>query len=280
MTVAYHSNRVLGGFLDSIAATTPVRIVVVDNAPGSDNAASLAAQAHADYIPLASNPGYGGAINRGVRELPASVEWVLISNPDVVLAPGAIDALRTTGSSDPTIGAVGPAVLNPDRSVYPSARAVPSLRTGIGHALFANLWQRNPWTLAYRRETDASGRRDAGWLSGSCLLVRRAAFEAIGGFDEGYFMYFEDVDLGFRLGKAGYRNVYEPAASVTHVGAHSTSGESARMVDAHHRSARRFLSKKYSGWYLWPIRAGLGVGLAVRSAAITRRLKRDRAAPL
>jgi N-acetylglucosaminyl-diphospho-decaprenol L-rhamnosyltransferase len=192
----------------------------------------------------------------------------------VVLGPGSIDRLLETGSSDQAIAAIGPAVLNPDGSVYPSARAVPSLRTGVGHALFANLWQRNPWTLAYRRETDPSDeRRDAGWLSGSCLLVRRSAFDAIGGFDDGYFMYFEDVDLGFRFGKAGFRNVYEPAASVTHVGAHST-GESARMVRAHHDSARRFLSKKYAGWWLWPVRATLAVGLAIRSRAITRRLRR------
>ena len=283
VTVAYRSNKVLGGFLDSIAAASadPVAVVVADNLPGDGDGSSLAAAAGAVHVPVPGNPGYGGAVNAGVRALPSSVEWVLISNPDVVLAPGAIDALRATGASDPAIAAIGPAVLNPDGSVYPSARAVPSLRTGVGHALFANLWQRNPWTLAYRRETDPSDvSRDAGWLSGSCLLVRRSAFEAIGGFDEGYFMYFEDVDLGFRFSRAGYRNVYEPAASVTHVGAHSTGSESARMVEAHHASARRFLSKKYVGWYLWPIRAGLAVGLWVRSRAITRRLKRDGAAPL
>jgi N-acetylglucosaminyl-diphospho-decaprenol L-rhamnosyltransferase len=283
VTVAYRSNRVLGGFLDSVpaASASPVALVVVDNAPGPGDGAALSAEAGATHLPLPSNPGYGGAINAGVRALPDSVEWVLISNPDVVLAPGAIDTLRETGDSDPVIGAVGPAVLNPDGSVYPSARAVPSLRTGVGHALFANLWQRNPWTLAYRRESDPSdARRDAGWLSGSCLLVRRSAFDQIGGFDEGYFMYFEDVDLGFRLGKAGYRNTYEPAATITHVGAHSTGSESARMVAAHHDSARRFLSKKYVGWYLWPIRAGLAIGLAIRSRAITRRLRRDGTAPL
>jgi N-acetylglucosaminyl-diphospho-decaprenol L-rhamnosyltransferase len=283
VTVAYRSNRVLGGFLDSVPAASAdaLPVVVVDNKPGDDDASALSAAAGATHVPLPANPGYGGAVNAGVRELPASVEWVLISNPDVVLAPGSIDTLRATGDADPAIAAVGPAVLNPDGSVYPSARAVPSLRTGVGHALFANLWQRNPWTLAYRRESDPSDQvRDAGWLSGSCLLVRRSAFDEIGGFDEGYFMYFEDVDLGFRLGRAGYRNTYEPGAAVTHVGAHSTGGESARMVAAHHESARRFLSKKYAGWWLWPVRVTLRVGLAIRSRAITRRLRRDGAAPL
>lgn len=283
VTVAYRSNRVLTGFLDSIPGAAAARpaLVIVDNAPGADDASELSVAHGATYVPLPANPGYGGAINAGVRALNADVEWVLISNPDVELGAGTIDTLRATAELDATIGAVGPVVLNPDGSVYPSARAVPSLRTGVGHALFANLWQRNPWTLAYRRETDPSDEaRDAGWLSGSCLLVRRSAFDAIGGFDEDYFMYFEDVDLGYRLGKSGYRNVYEPAASVTHVGAHSTGGESARMVQAHHDSARRFLSKKYSGWWLWPIRIGLRAGLSLRSRAITRRLERDGTAPL
>jgi N-acetylglucosaminyl-diphospho-decaprenol L-rhamnosyltransferase len=283
VTVAYRSNDVLTGFLDSVAAAAETRpsLVVVDNAPGEGDATDLSTKAGARHVPLPSNPGYGGAVNSGVRELSPDVAWVLISNPDVVLSPGSIDALLATGEADPAIGAVGPAVLNPDGSVYPSARAVPSLRTGVGHALFANLWQRNPWTLAYRRETDPSDeRRDAGWLSGSCLLVRRSAFDSIGGFDEGYFMYFEDVDLGYRLGKSGYRNVYEPAARVTHVGAHSTGDESARMVAAHHESARRFLSKKYEGWYLWPVRITLRAGLHLRSRGIIRRLEREGATPL
>jgi len=275
VTVAYRSDDVLAGFLDSVATATASRpaVVVVDNAPGAGDAAGLARKNRATYLPLAANPGYGGAVNAGVRALPDSVEWVLVSNPDVVLGRGSIDTLQAAAARDDSIGAIGPAVLNPDGSVYPSARSVPSLRTGVGHALFANLWQRNPWTLAYRRESDPSDEaRDAGWLSGSCLLVRRSAFDRVGGFDEGFFMYFEDVDLGFRLGKDGYRNVYEPAARVTHAGAHSTGGESARMVAAHHDSARRFLSKKYAGWWLWPVRASLAVGLALRSRAIRRRL--------
>jgi N-acetylglucosaminyl-diphospho-decaprenol L-rhamnosyltransferase len=275
VTVAYRSDDVLAGFLDSVATASASRpaVVVVDNAPGAGDASGLAKRTGASYLPMAANPGYGGAVNAGVRALPESVEWVLISNPDVVLGVGSLDALQKAAASDDRIAAVGPAVLNPDGSVYPSARAVPSLRTGVGHALFANLWQRNPWTLAYRRETDPSDEsRDAGWLSGSCLLVRRSAFDRVGGFDEGYFMYFEDVDLGFRLTRSGFRNVYEPAARVTHAGAHSTGGESARMVVAHHDSARRFLSKKYAGWWLWPVRATLAVGLALRSRAIRRRL--------
>ncbi len=276
VTVAFRSNEVLPGFLASIAAASaePVLTVIVDNRPDDESRAAVLAQQYgATYVAQPENPGYGGAINAGVRTLPASVRWVLVSNPDVVLHPGVIDALVAVGESDRRIGAIGPAVHNSDGSVYPSARRVPSLRTGVGHALFVNLWTENPWTRRYRADDEAVAARDAGWLSGACLLVRRSAFDEIGGFDENYFMYFEDVDLGYRLGKAGYRNRYEPEAGVTHTGAHTAARDSSLMIRAHHESARRFIGHKYAGWHLWPVRAVLSVGLAARSAMLRRRAR-------
>jgi N-acetylglucosaminyl-diphospho-decaprenol L-rhamnosyltransferase len=100
--------------------------------------------------------------------------------------------------------------------------------------------------------------------------VRRAAFEAIGGFDDSYFMYFEDVDLGARLTQAGWRNLYVPGATVTHLGARSTSTAADAMRAEHHRSAYRYLSRKYAGWYLAPLRGALKVALTLR-ARFTRR---------
>ncbi|MET4583525.1 N-acetylglucosaminyl-diphospho-decaprenol L-rhamnosyltransferase [Conyzicola nivalis] len=274
VTVSYGSFDVLVGFLDSVAAASsqPTTVVVADNVPSGDAVVAELAREHAvTYLPLNANLGYGGAINAAVATLPSSVEWILVSNPDVSLTRGALDTLVAVGDSDPRIGSVGPEVLTAEGDVYPSARSVPSLRTGVGHALFVNLWAGNPWTRSYRNDTDTRvERRDAGWLSGSCVLVRRSAFTELGGFDSGFFMYFEDVDLGYRLGKLGYRNVYEPSAQVVHTGAHSTTSDSARMIQAHHDSARRFLNKKYSGWWLWPIRVSLTVGLKVRSALVRR----------
>jgi N-acetylglucosaminyl-diphospho-decaprenol L-rhamnosyltransferase len=265
VTVSYRSSGVLPAFLASLGAATsrPVQTLIVDNMP-EVAVAQLAAHEGAVYLPLAANPGYGGAVNAAVRTLGPDVEWVLIVNPDVVLEPGSLDILLDVAERDAGVGAVGPAVLNPDGSVYPSARLVPSLRIGIGHALFAGAWPSNPWSRRYRQEDDPHP-RDTGWLSGSCLLVRRVAFEAISGFDEGYFMYFEDVDLGMRLGRAGWRNRYEPSARVTHTGAHSTTSAHAAMVKAHHDSANRFLAKKYPGPFWLPVRVVLRIGLWARS---------------
>ncbi len=279
VTVAFRADEVLKAFLETLPGSSSEHLacIVVDNSPTPvPRTRALTEAAHATYVPMPSNPGYGAAINAGVALLPASVEWILISNPDVELAAGVVDALRASGEADAKIGAVGPAVLNSDGSIYPSARSVPSLRTGVGHALFANLWHANPWTRRYRSETTgAPTARNAGWLSGSCLLVRRSAFDAVSGFDDGYFMYFEDVDLGYRLGLAGYLNRYEPGVTVMHLGAQSTATESAAMVRAHHHTARRFLARKYSRWYLWPVRAALSVGLSLRSAWVARRAQKQ-----
>lgn len=276
VTVSYGSQGVLPDFLESIPAASSHSsfVVVIDNLPSPDSpVARLAAGANAHYAPMDSNLGYGAAMNAGVALLPPTVRWVLLSNPDVVLTAGAIDELVRVAEQDERIAAVGPALLTADGEIYPSARAVPSLRTGVGHALFVNLWVENPWTRAYRNDqATLAVERDAGWLSGACLLVRRDVFEKLGGFDPGYFMYFEDVDLGYRMGKAGYRSVYAPSAVAVHSGAHSTTSESGRMIAAHHQSARRFLNRKYSGAWLWPIRVTLTIGLQLRSALLRRRL--------
>ncbi|MEO5921591.1 MAG: glycosyltransferase family 2 protein [Pseudolysinimonas sp.] len=277
VTVSFGSQDVLPAMLASIpgAVGAAYEAVVVDNRPEGAAVRDLAESAGARYLSRADNPGYGGAMNAGVAMLGSAVEWVLIANPDLVLTPGSIQRMIARGDSDPAIAAVGPLVRESDGTVYPSARAVPSIRNGIGHALFVNLWPNNPWTRNYLDDSPAEpALKDAGWLSGSCVLVRRAAFAAIGGFDERYFMYFEDVDLGFRLGKRGFRNVYDPSAEVTHSGAHATGRDAAAMIRAHHRSARLFLTRKYPGVLLWPVRVVLAVGLRVRSDLITRRLEK------
>jgi N-acetylglucosaminyl-diphospho-decaprenol L-rhamnosyltransferase len=273
VTVSYYSSSALADLVESIASSTvlPISTVIVNNAAED----SLEVDTKIDGLSVTNagaNLGYGGAVNLGERLLPSDVEWILVTNPDVRLDPHALETLLEIGQAEPTAGALGPCILEPNGEIYPSARELPSLRTGVGHALFANAWTANPWTRRYRgedrRTTDRW--REAGWLSGSCLLVRRSAFEAIGGFDDSYFMYFEDVDLGARLSEAGWQNLYVPAAVVTHTGAHSTSGAASSMRAEHHRSAYLYLSRRYAAWYLWPLRAGLKAALAVRAKFTSR----------
>jgi N-acetylglucosaminyl-diphospho-decaprenol L-rhamnosyltransferase len=160
--------------------------------------------------------------------------------------------------------------------VYPSARLLPSLGRGIGHAVLGRLWPGNPWSRSYRQSDVSVTERTAGWLSGSCQLLRRAAFEAVGGFDERYFMYFEDTDLGDRIGQAGWQNVYVPSAEVVHIGGHATGKASERMLAEHHRSAYRYLSGRYAGPWYAPVRLAVRAGLAVRSRLEVRAARRAR----
>jgi N-acetylglucosaminyl-diphospho-decaprenol L-rhamnosyltransferase len=274
VTVSYNSSAQLPEFLDSVAAQSsqPAHVLIADNASADlERTRTIAEERGVDVLALPENVGNGGAINAAVAALPAHVEFILISNPDVALGTGAVAALVDALAGSDDVGAVGPRILNPDGSTYPSARNLPSLRTGVGHALLGRPWPSNPWTRSYRAETSSPlRRRSVGWLSGACMLVRRRAFEDVEGFDTGYFMYFEDVDLGYRLGRAGWHNSYEPSAVVTHIGGLSTKSESKRMLRAHHESAERFIHRKYSAPILAPVRWALTAGLRFRSWVVSR----------
>lgn len=268
--VSHYSARDLKRCLPSIekASTSPTPTIVVDNATRDDSVADVVQQFPAVTL-IASdvNLGYGKAINLAARQ--ADTPWVLVANPDTEFHAGAIDALVAAAHANPRTGSAGPRIMNEDGSVYPSARAIPSIRNGVGHALFRRLWQSNPWSDAYlqaRKTLQSATPIPTGWLSGACVLVDTALYRDLGGFDPRFFMYFEDVDLGERIHKAGYTNLYVPASVVTHVGGTSTQRYSKRMRAIHHRSAYLYMAKRHNAWYAWPLRVALRAGLALRNA--------------
>ncbi|WP_353828595.1 glycosyltransferase [Agromyces sp. SYSU T0242] len=276
VTVAYRSSDAIGPFLDSIPDASPglrIRTIVVDNASADADATAEAVRSRGvDFVGLDRNLGYGGGIDAGIDAARTDADFLLIVNPDVVFGKRAITTLLDAATTTPGGGSFGPRILTPAGEVYPSARRFPRVGTGVGHALFGRVVPGNPWSRTYRGEfDDADRQRPTDWLSGACLLVRMSAYRGVGGFDHGYFMYFEDVDLGRRLGQAGWSNEYVPTATVTHVGAKSTSTAPAKMLRAHHRSAYRFLSRQYDRWYHAPLRLALRTGLGIRAWWATRR---------
>ena len=268
VVVTYSSGECLGAFLDSLRRATrrKYEVVLADNG-ATDGCADGSVEAAArrpgvTVRPTGGNLGYGRAANVGARG--AAAEWLVVANPDIIWRPGSLDMLLDAAARYPDAASLGPAIVTPDRRLYPSARALPSLGRGTGHAVCGWWWPGNPWTAAYRNERGEPREGGAGWLSGSCLLLRRCAFEQVRGFDPAYFMYFEDVDLCDRLSRAGWRNVYVPAAVVEHAGGHATLRVPAQMLRAHHRSAYRYLATRYAGWPWLPVRLVLAVGLALR----------------
>jgi N-acetylglucosaminyl-diphospho-decaprenol L-rhamnosyltransferase len=279
VTVTYSPGRHLDRFLASLALATdrPVTVVMADN--GSTDGAPEQAEKRYPNVHLlrtGSNLGYGSAVNRGAEQISDAEcsEFFIVANPDVQWGPRSIDILLEAAQRWPRAGALGPLVRDPDGSVYPSARHQPSLVRGGMHAVVGPFWKSNPWTAAYRQDRQEPSEREVGWLSGSCLLMRRAAFDAVGGFDERYFMYMEDVDLGDRIAQAGWQNVYVPSAEILHHKGHATGRDPARNLAAHHVSTYIYLADKHSRWWQAPLRWAMRVSLAVRSALAVRGSRR------
>ena len=208
-----------------------------------------------------------------MAELGDEFGWVVVANPDIEWQDGALDTLLDAAQRWPNGGAFGPLIREPDGTVYPSARLLPSLGRGAGHALLGKVWPGNPWTVDYKQSDTEATERVAGWLSGSCLLLRRAAFESVDGFDPRYFMYFEDVDLGDRLGRAGWHNVYVPSAEVMHIQGASSAKAPVRMLAAHHESAYRYIADRHPGWRWAPVRGAIRAGLTLRRKLHSRRIQ-------
>ena len=263
VVVTYSPGPALQDFLDTLATATTASydVVLADN--GSvDGAPQAAVGPGVALLVTGGNVGYGAAANLGASGAPH--DWIVVANPDMTWSPGSLDELVAAGGRWPRAGSLGPAIRTPQGRLYPSARAFPSLGRGTGHALLGWWWPTNPWTRSYRAEGGRPVEAPAGWLSGACLLVRREAFEAVGGFDPAYFMYCEDMDLGRRLADAGWANIYVPTAVVTHTGGHATSRQPRAMLAEHHRALYRYLARQYDGVARAPLRAVLAVGLLMR----------------
>ncbi|WP_291313358.1 glycosyltransferase family 2 protein [Corynebacterium sp. UBA2622] len=281
VTVTYSPGDHLRQLVDSLdgACGGPVVLVCADNGSTDGVARDLVAQrADVEFLPTGGNIGYGAAINAAARRLRARREageidpdHFLVVNPDVRFLPGSVDRLLECATGRPRAGAVGPRIEEADGSAYPSAREVPGVLTGIGHALLYGIWPSNPFSAAYKAGDDMDSQRTAGWLSGACLLLRWDAFESIGGFDERYFMYMEDIDLGDRLARAGWDNVYCPGAVIRHDQGHVADRYSRVTVPAHHASAYRFQADRHPSWWQAPLRLALWAGLKARGGLLAWR---------
>ncbi len=265
VVVNYESGPALARCAAGLLAEGVADLVVVDNGSSDGSVAALRDTApDAEVVVTGSNLGYGSAANRGVAatDHPA----VLVCNSDVVVAPGALVALAAALDAEPRRALVGPLVRTAEGDRYPSARRFPSMVDAAGHATIGMFTPRNRFTRAYHQADLQAGSAtvDVDWVSGACFLVRRAAFEQVGGFDEAYFMYAEDVDLCWRLGRAGWTVGYAPAAEVTHLQGISTDRHPYRMIVEHHRSVLRFAARTSTGArrFLLPL---VTIGIAARS---------------
>ena len=235
VVVDYHAESALTRCVESLRLNGVEDIVVVENGtPGST--ASVLAGDGVRLVEPGLNLGYGRGANRGVAQI-SDKELILIANPDVIVHHGAVAALVAALDAEPTVALVGPQIRRPDASVYPSHRVFPNFWLAGLHAMLAPVWANNPATRRYRsRHEDGS----VDWVSGACFMVRARAFEDVGGFDERYFMFAEDMTLCWDLRQRGWGVAAVDEAVVTHVEGLSRQRATRSMVWAHHRSALRF----------------------------------------
>jgi N-acetylglucosaminyl-diphospho-decaprenol L-rhamnosyltransferase len=277
VVVNYNAADHIRACLQSIAGNGVEDTVVVDN-KSTDGSRAVVDTEGAQWLPAPSNLGYGRAANIGAASpLARSADYILVCNPDVEIAPGSVAALVDTLAEDPSIAIVGPAITNVDGSLYPSARTFPDMVDAIGHGLLGPVAPGNRFTRRYRLlDWDHGSLAKVDWVSGACFLARRAAWDAVGGFDPAYFMYMEDVDLCWRLGRAGWGIAYQPSARAVHVQGVSADRHPYRMLAAHHRSMWRFALRSTEG----PKRALLplvGAGLVGRLAVVAALRRAGRA---
>jgi GT2 family glycosyltransferase len=245
--VNYQSYRELRRCLDSLAGHPT--IVVVDHESDPEASGEIAQSfPHVQLLRTTRNDGFAAGVNRGARATDSS--FLLLLNPDCIIRADGCSVIARWLEERPNVGAAGPRILNVDGTVQPSARRFPDFTTAIAgrSSWLTKVLPGNPlsrWNLP-ARDTTRSTPVDVDWISGACMMARREAFDAVGGLDEGFFLYWEDADFCRRLQQAGWRTVYLPAATATHTGGGSSRHAAVSSLRAFHRSAFRLFWKHAS----------------------------------
>ena len=247
--VNYRSYDELRGCLRSLEPVSPdAQVVVVDHHSDKAAADSLARDfPGVQVIRVSGNEGFAAGVNRGAASV--HTPYLLLLNPDSIADADVCRTLADWMDANPDVGAAGPRIRNTDGSIQASARRFPDLTTGIAgrSSWLTRVLPGNPLS----RHNLGSGRMgssaaDVDWVSGACMMIRRDAFDAVGGMDPGFFLYWEDADFCRRLTRAGWRVRYHPAISVVHTGARSSRHAADASLVAFHDSAYRLFSKHAS----------------------------------
>ncbi len=277
--------RCLASLRDGGARSVSWDAIVVDNASAEPGVAALAGEfEHVKVIRRATNGGFAVGANTGIRA--AGAPLVLLLNPDAVVLPGAVAALRDYLAANPDAGIVAPRVEDPDGTLQLSCRRFPTFWAALfnRYSLLTWLLPGNRQSSAYlMTDWDHGSTRDVDWVSGAAMLIPRTALDRVGLFDEGYFFAIEDVDLCRRMHDAGLRVLYHPAATVRHRIGGSSRSAPVRVVLARHRGMWRYYKRHLRGGALLDGLTAAGIALRcgvqlIPALAAARRLPRPRRA--
>ena len=238
-------------------------IIVVDNASTDGTASAIAdADPSVHIITQSENVGFGAANNAAMRV--ARGQWLLLLNSDAFPRPGAIWAMVDFISKSARTGVVGPRLLNQDGSLQLSCFRFPSpLQAWSENLWISSLLPNNRWLGDYRRWPHDSVRQ-VDFVIGACLLVRRAVFEEVGGFDPLFFMYAEETDWQKRVAAAGWNIVFLPQAQVIHIGGASGTNREKQTRNRFFEGLDRYAMKHHGVWGLLLVRTAMTLGCSLR----------------
>jgi N-acetylglucosaminyl-diphospho-decaprenol L-rhamnosyltransferase len=252
IVVTYNSTAYVDACLGSLVQHPPStdhEIVVVDNASTDGTASAIRSRWHGvRVIDAGANLGFARANNVGIQQTFGSL--ILLLNPDTSVPAGSVDTLVAALDARPDAAVAGPRLVDADRRV--------ELSFGRTLSPLAELWQRflvdgsrRTGLIAAYVESITRKPQEVDWVSGACLLVRRADAEAVGLMDERFFMYTEDVDFCASIRARGRRVLFCPAAEVIHLRGRSRATASAATERAYRRSQLAFYEKHHPGWVPW-----------------------------
>ncbi len=249
--VTWNSEEFIRNCLDSIFLSLvnfTSEVIVVDN-NSSDETAKIVEQLYpqVNLIQNKENLGYAKGNNQGIEE--SRGEYVLLLNPDTQVLEDSLSLMYRFMEENPNAGALGPKLLNPDKTVQPSCREFPTFSTLIWEfsglsRLFPRSGVFGRWRMGY---FDFDKQREVDQPMASCLMLRRAALEDVGIFDESLAMFFNDVDLCYRIKKGGWKIYFYPEAKVIHHKGGSTRKAKARMIWLSHWAFYKFFKKHKAG---------------------------------
>jgi len=273
--VSWNTRELLGRCLRSFAADVHAGVAevwVVDNR-SSDGSPELVRSEFpwARLVVAESNLGFGPAVNVVARQTASA--WIAPANADIEATPGALDALLRAGAEDPQAGIIAPKLLLPDGSVQRSVYPFPTLTTAALFHLHLYRFDRAVGErLCLPGYWDRERPRRADWATGAFLLVRRQPWSTVGGFDDEQWMYAEDIDLAWRLRRAGWATRYEPRA----VFRHALSAAASQAFGSDWKRATRSTVATYAwiarrrGWRVaWAVAAANVLGSGARLATLS-----------
>lgn len=245
--VTHNTCECLRACLESLEREAASDVVVVDNASSDDTVEMVrAAFPRVKLLANKTNSGYGAGANQAIAI--ADAEYVLLLNADTQVQPGTLASLSDYLDQHPQAAIVGPRIVYPDGSPQPSCYPFPNPVDEFLRESTLQRWVRRVPVVRdrYLRTWSHDTSRIVPWVLGAALGIRTQAFEAVGGFDESFFMYSEEVDLAYRLRQAGWQVHFSPAVSVVHVGGASTTQVRAQMLVRLYESLFRFALHHYS----------------------------------